>query len=400
MQRQVVVTGVGVITPIGIGKENFRDALWNGRCGIGDIARFNTQGFPVKKSAEVKDFPCRKEWEGFDRHIQFALLAAEEAIADAGLTPSDLSHPMTGMTVSSSKGGFETLEKLHEEFLKNGSVINLACIFGNFTLNAVSGHIANKYKIRGPITNVVTACSTGTHSIIAGERMIRQGDADVVLAGASESSITPLLMAGYFKMGALARDCIRPFDKNRDGFIPGEGAAILVLEEKNRAERRRAHCYGEITASFRGEEPGHITGLSQEGEVLSEGLKQLKAGAPDSGVDYINAHGTATKSGDIYETVNIKKAFGKRAGGISLSSTKSMTGHLLGSAGAVEAVVCLLAMEGNFVPPTINYVTRDPECDLDYTPNRIVKREINTAVSISIGFGGHIGILMFRKGEK
>lgn len=381
MRRRVVITGIGVVSPIGVGQDTFLAGLKEGRDGSGEITRFSTRNFPVKRACEVKG--CLPE-SGVDPFIQFGSLAAEEAFADCGMDLRRLDPGRFGIIASSSKGGMTAFSKGR---------------FGQFFPHALSTILAEKFHAEGPVKCLVAACATGTLSIIDGTGLVERDEADLVLAGASDASITPLMFAAYHQLGVYASGVMCPYDRRRDGFLVGEGAGFVTLEERESALGRGARIYGEILACAMGAETYQLTSFDPEGEALARLLRRLlvKGDLKPSEIDYLNTHGTSTREGDIYETGQIKKAFGKEARKISMSSTKSMTGHMLGASGAVEVISCLLAMKGNFVPPTVNIEEPDPACDLDYTPIRSKMKEVRIACTFSMGFGGPMGAILIRR---
>ncbi len=404
--KRVVVTGIGVITPIGVGKEAFYRSLKRGVSGVGPISRFDTSPFSVKVAAEVKDWPPgdyrESDFLSRDRFIQFSLVASDQAIRDARIKINGSSRKRMGVLISSSKGGMETFERVNRVFIEKGPSEIPPAFLSNFLSSSASSLVAERLKAGGPVSNVVSACATGTHSIMRAAEMIREEETPVMLAGSSEASLTPLILAGFSSMGALSKRNEKtpsPFDKERDGFVIGEGAGVVVLESLEHALIRRAHIYGEIAGYAWGADAHHMTSFDPGGDSIARAIEEAlnKAGLFSSELSYINAHGTATQQNDRVETVALKKALGRDVYSIPISSTKSMTGHLLGAAGSVEFIACLLALEKNFIPPTINYEHPDPDCDLDYVPNRAREREIENAISLSFGFGGHIGALIVKK---
>ena len=394
MKRKAVVTGMGVVSPIGIGLASFRRGLQGGLSGLAPITRFDTSRFPVKSACEVKDFnPSGRSTHLLDPFIRYAAAATEEALADARFEVSQMDPFRIGISVSSSKGGMHTLDRLRERFESNPSALLGARLYANAVPNFAAQWIARRWKIQGPAKCYVAACATGTVSVIEGARMIEEGEADYCLAGASDASIVPLMLAGYRQMKVLSPDGMRPFDRRRKGFVVGEGAGILFLESEESAQRRGAKIYGKILnwahSSYTG---GDALRANEEDPALSWALQRTleRSGLQAGDIHYINLHGTGTASGDLYETSEIKKAFGREAYRIPTSSTKSMTGHLLGASGAVEIIATLLAMQEGFIPPTVGLEKPDPQCDLDYTPGRSRAAKISCALSLSMGFGGHI----------
>ncbi len=401
-ESTVVITGLGIISPIGIGKEDFYKGLRGGVSGIGPISRFNTAGFPcsAKLAGEVQGFIASQGEDGIlDRYIQFASRASCEAIKDAGIDLDSLDLNRIGAVVSSSKGGMETFEKAFRNFAKDGYKTIPPHFIENLVPSGASSHIARRFKLKGGAINTVSACATGSYSIIYGYNLIKEGRLDIVIAGSSDASITPLILSGYAQMGVLSGSGMCPFDKNRNGFVVGEGASVVVMESEESAIKRGAHVYGELLGYRWLSDAYHVTALNSGEMNLARGITSIMKDLGISGkdIDYISAHGTSTRAGDKYETENIKSALGEYAKRIPISSVKSMTGHLLGASSAVEFAATLIAMEHGFIPPTINYKTPDPECDLDYTPNKMRKKDITIAMMLSMGFGGHIGVLVIKR---
>lgn len=398
--RRVVVTGMGVVTPIGIGLTAFRKNLREGNSGEAPIACFDTTNFPVKRAFEVKGFEARSHGVHIlDPFIQYAVASAGEALQNANFEPEHVDLYRVGISVSSSKGGMHTLDRFGDRLRKNPSAILGARIFANSVPNFGAQWIARRWNINGPAKCYIAACATGTVAVAEGACMVREGVVDYCLAGASDASIVPVLLAGYHNMKALARDTIKPFDKNRSGFMVGEGAGVVLLETLESAKARGARIYGEILGWAYGNEGVNPLHFEDKEDALKRTLDELmhKTHLKPSDIDYLNLHGTGTVHGDRYETSQIKKSFGKAAKHISMSATKSITGHLLGASGAVEIIASLIAMEEGFVPPTIHLEHPDPECDLDYTPLKAKSKKINTAVSVSMGFGGHVAAIALRK---
>ena len=407
--RRVVVTGLGITSPLGTGIEKNWDAIINGRSGIGPITRFDATDFPVKFAGEVTDFPedeffDKKEARKMDLFIHYALGAAVMALADSGLEINDDNAERVGVVVGSGMGGLPAIEKYHEAMSKGG-YRKISPFFIPMTIiNLAAGQISIKCGAKGPNIAPVSACATGTHSIGDAFRMIQRGDADAVIAGGTESTICPLGMGGFAVMKALStrnedpQAASRPFEKNRDGFVMGEGAGILILEEYESAKKRGAKIYGEVAGYGLTGDAYHLTAPAPGGEGAARCMQMAldTAGMNASDVDYINAHGTSTPFNDLYETLAIKSVFGEKTK-VMVSSTKSMTGHLLGAAGGIEAIFSLLAIGRGVVPPTINYIEPDPECDLDYVPNEARQADVNVVVSNSLGFGGTNASLLFRK---
>ena len=383
MKRRVVVTGLGLVTPLGIGVEKTWTAIIAGRSGVGRITRFDPSEFPSQIAAEVKnfdpaDFIEKKEIKKMDKFIQFGVAAAKMAVEDSGLRITDAIAERVGVYVGSGMGGLPAIEATHSKLLEGG-VKKVSPFFIPMTIiNLVSGHIAMMHGAKGPNSAVVTACASGTHAIGDAFKIIQRGDADVMIAGGTEAVISPLGIGGFCAMRALSvrndepEKASRPFDALRDGFVMGEGAGVVVLEELSWAERRGARIYAEVKGYGMTGDAYHMTTPSPEGEGAARCIKIAlnDAGLSIEEVDYINAHGTSTKFNDENETAAIKSVFGKRAYEMPVSSTKSMTGHLLGAAGGIEAIFSVLAMENGVIPPTMNYEFPDVECDLDYVPNK------------------------------
>lgn len=408
-----MVTGVGLVTPLGVGIDNVWQKILNGESGIAPITRFDTTKHDTKFAGEVKGFKpdeymSPKEVKRIDLFIQYALAATKIAVEDAALDMSQENAERVGVVVGTGLGGLPTLEKYHSVLLERGPGRISPFFIPMLIANEAPGHVAIQHGMKGPNLCIVTACATGTHSIGDATRIIQYGDADVMVAGGTEANLTPLTVGGFNAMKALStrndapQQASRPFEKDRDGFVVSEGAGIVILEEIEHALKRGAKIYGEVAGYGYNGDAYHITAPAPDGEGFIRCMRMaLKdAGlAPDS-VDYINAHGTSTDLNDQTETLAIKEVFKEKAYKIPVSSTKSMVGHLLGAAGAVEAVFSLLAMRDNICPPTINYETPDPACDLDYVPNKARKHDINIALSNSFGFGGTNGTLIFRRVER
>jgi 3-oxoacyl-[acyl-carrier-protein] synthase II len=409
MKRRVVVTGLGLVSPLGIGREANESALFEGKSGIGPITVFDPEAFPVKIAGEVRGFdPERyidhKEVKKMDRFIHYAVTASRMAVEESGIEINEANAERAGVMIGVGLGGLPAIEKYHDIYKQKG-VRKISPFFIPMVIsNLASGQVSILYGTKGPNTCVVTACATGTHAIGDAGRLIQYGDADILIAGGTESTITPLSVGGFSAAKALStrnddpEGASRPFDKDRDGFVIGEGAGIVVLEELEHARKRGAKIYGELAGYALNSDAYHITATAPGGEGAARCMRlALKNGGinPDE-VDYINAHGTSTMA-DATETQAIKTVFGDRARSIPVSSTKSMTGHLLGAAGGVEAIYTLIAMERGVVPPTINYHTPDPECDLDYVPNEARDHKVRVALSNSFGFGGTNGVVVFKE---
>lgn len=406
-ERRVVVTGIGPVTPVGIGLKAFWDGIVSGRPGGGDVTLFDASEFPVRTAAEVRDFDPTvfmepKAIKRTDRAIHFAVAAAKLAWDDAGTPQVEPSR--TAVVVSTGIGGLTTMLAQTRVLFDRGPGKVSAFLVPAMMPNASAGQVAMEMGFTGPNTCIVTACAAGAHGVGEGYRYILDGLADVCLAGGTEAVITPLSMAGFAQMQALSRHpdgarASRPFDAERDGFVLAEGACILVLEEAERAEARGARIYAELAGYGASADAYHITAPEPQGSgaVLATEATLADAGEPPEAVDYINAHGTSTPLNDASETRALKKVFGDHAYKVPISSTKSMTGHMLGAAGAVEAAVAALAIKEGVVPPTINYETPDPECDLDYVPNESRKADVRLALSNSFGFGGQNAVLAMRR---
>lgn len=408
--RRVVVTGVGVVSPLGTGNAINWASLTAGKSGIDRITRFDTSNFPVTFAGEVKDFNPedfieKKEVKKMDLFIHYAVAAAQLAMDDSGLTVDDTNAERVGVLVGAGLGGLPTIERYHEALLEGGYKKISPFFIPMLIINLAPGHISMRFGAKGPNVSSVSACATGTHSIGDAYHMIKRGDADAMIAGGTESTITPLGIGGFAVMKALStrnddpQAASRPFDKGRDGFVMGEGAGIVVLEEYESAKRRGAKIYGEVVGYGLTGDAYHLTAPAPGGEGAARCMRMALNGAginPED-VDYINAHGTSTPMNDLYETMAIKTVFGDYAKKVMVSSTKSMTGHLLGAAGGIEAVFSLMTMQNGVVPPTVNYSEPDPECDLDYVPNTARDAKVTYALSNNFGFGGTNASLLFKK---
>lgn len=409
-KRRVVITGVGMITPLGIGVEQSWNGLLAGRSGIRKITQFDAANFATRIAGEVEGFNPEdyiepKEIKKMDRFIHFALAAAQMAMDDSGLKITDENAERAGVIVGSGIGGLRSIEHYHSVLLEKGPRRITPFFIPMLVVNLASGQISIRFGAKGPNSAVVTACATGSHAIGDAFKIIQRGDADAMIAGGTEAVITPLGIGGFNAMKALStrndepEKASRPFDMDRDGFIMGEGAGIMVLESLETALERGAGIYAEIAGYGMAADAYHITAPTPDGEGAARCMKMaLKdAGVEPSAVNYINAHGTSTKAGDEIETYAIKTVFGEYAYKIPVSSTKSMTGHLLGAAGGVESVISSLIIKDDIIPPTINLDTPDPECDLDYVPKQARRTAVNYALSNSFGFGGTNACLLFRK---
>ncbi len=412
--RRVAITGVGMVSPLGIGNSENWSALIAGRCGIGPITRFDASAFTARIAGEVKGFdPARfiekKEIKKMDIFIHYAMGAAHFVMEDSGLPVSDSNRERIAVVVGSGIGGLPIIEDTMRRYVEssgNPRVISAFFITG-LIVNEAGGNISIKYGLKGPNLATVTACTTGAHAIGEAYRMIQHGDADAAIAGGTEAVITPLAVGGFAVMRALSTrnddpaGASRPWDRDRDGFVISEGAGLVVLEEMEAARKRGARIYAELVGYGMSGDAYHIAAPSEDGDgparVMRNALKD--AGVAPEDIQYINAHGTSTPTGDKVETVAIKKVFGDHAYRLAVSSTKSMTGHLLGAAGGLETAICALAVYHGVMPPTINYQTPDPECDLDYVPNEARQAPIRYALSNSFGFGGTNGSLILKKME-
>jgi len=404
----VVVTGLGAVTPLGIGVRPTWDAVLAGRSGVGPITRFDASAFPTRFAAEVKGFRPEefiepREIRRMDLFIQYAMAAAAGAVEDAGLSVDEASADRVVVYMGTGLGGLSTLERYHEVYLKEGPRKISPFFIPMLITNLAPGHIAMKYGFKGPNITTTTACAASSHAIGEALVAIRRGACDVAVAGGTEATITPLGLGGFCSMKALSTRnddparASRPFDRDRDGFVMGEGAAILVLEEAEVARRRGARIYAEVCGYGASADAYHVTAPSPGGEGAARCMQAAlaDAGLRPEEVDYINAHGTSTPYNDATETMAIKTVFGDHARRVMVSSTKSMTGHLLGAAGALESLFCVLAIREGAVPPTINYTTPDPECDLDYVPNEARAARLRYVLSNSFGFGGTNSCLVF-----
>jgi 3-oxoacyl-[acyl-carrier-protein] synthase II len=413
LQRRVVVTGVGLITPVGNSVETTWSALMQGRSGVDYIKKFDVEKFPVKFAAEVKDFDPldyveKKEARKMGAFIHYAIAASDEAIKDSGLQITGETAEQVGTYISSGIGDFWAIEREHSKLLDEGPHRVSPFFIPSAIVNLAAGQVSIRHGAKGPNSATATACAAGAHAIGDSFRLIQRGDADAMICGGAESAITPMSVAGFAAMRALStrnddpQHASRPFERDRNGFVIGEGAGIVILEELETARRRGAKIYAEIVGYGMTADAFHITMPDETGSgairVMQKALKD--AGVETGAVDYINAHGTSTPYNDKFETAAIKKVFGGHAYELAVSSTKSMTGHLLGAAGGIEGVFSVLAIHHGTAPPTTNYVNPDPECDLDYVPNEPRELEVNYALSNSFGFGGTNAALLFKKYEE
>jgi 3-oxoacyl-[acyl-carrier-protein] synthase II len=411
-RRRVVVTGLGAVTPVGNDVATTWRALLAGTSGAGPITKFDASAHAVKFACEVKGFDAaaymdRKEARRYDSYTQYALAAAVQAMADAGLGDGGHAYEeeRTGVIVGSGIGGLKTFEEQHSQFIERGPKVISPFFIPMFISDIAAGIVSMRFNAKGPNYATVSACATSAHAIGDSFRAIQYGDADIMITGGAEATVTPMAIGGFANMKALSErndspaTASRPFDATRDGFVLGEGGAIVILEELEHARARGARIYAEIVGYGMTGDAYHLTAPAPEGEgaqrAMRRALQDAKL-APDE-VQYINAHGTSTPANDLNETKAIKAVFGDAASRLNVSSTKSSTGHMLGAAGAVEFVVSSLAVREGKIPPTINYGTPDPECDLNYTPNTHVEREVTAALSNSFGFGGHNVSLAVRR---
>jgi len=409
-RRRVVVTGLGLVCPVGNGVDEAWQNVIAGRSGITGITRFDAAAFPSRIAGEVKGFDVgaylsAKEARRYDVFIHYGLAAAIQAIRDSGLDAAREDPDRIGCVIGSGIGGLPLIEATHNEYLRGGPRKISPFFVPGTIINMIAGQLSIMYGLRGPNLAIVTACTTSNHCIGEGGRLIEYGDADVMVAGGSESTISPLGVGGFTAPRALSTrnddpaTASRPWDKDRDGFVLGEGAGIVVLEEYERARRRGARIYAELAGYGMSADAFHITAPAGDGDgaarCMTNALKNARM-SPDQ-VDYINAHGTSTQLGDIAETVAVKRCFGAHAAKLAMSSTKSMTGHLLGAAGGIEAVFSALAVHRQIAPPTANLFNADPACDLDYVPLKAREMSIRAALSNSFGFGGTNGTLIFSR---
>ncbi len=409
MSRRVVVTGVGLVSPVGIGTEATWQAVLQGKSGIGAITEFDSTDFACRIAGEVKGFDPykyieKKEVKKMGRFIQFAIAASECALGSSGLKVDAENEEQVGVYIGSGIGGFEVIEREHKILLEHGPRRISPFFIPATIINLASGYVSIRTGAKGPNSATATACTTSAHSIGDSFKIIQRGDADAMICGGAEACISPMGIGGFAAMRALStrnedpEHASRPWDKDRDGFVVGEGAGILILEELDSAKRRGARILAEMVGYGMSGDAFHVTAPSENGEgayrVMRNALRD--AGLEPVQIDYINAHGTSTAMGDRIETLAIKRCFGERAYQIAVSSTKSMTGHLLGGAGGLEAGLTVLAIRDQIAPPTMNHEAPDPECDLDYVPNHARPLAIEYALSNSFGFGGTNGALIFK----
>ncbi len=409
MKKRVVITGMGVVSSLGFGVDKFWNAVKEGKSGINSVGRFDTANFTTKVAAEIKDFEPteymdRKEAKRMDLYTQYAMAAAKMAVEGSGLDLEKIDKFRFGVVVGSGVGGIDTLESQHDVLQQKGPGRVSPFFIPMMIANMASGRIAIQYGAKGFNECVVTACATSSNAIGDAFKVIQRGDADIMITGGAEASITPLSFAGFCSMKAMSTIedpsiACRPFDAERDGFVMGEGAGIVIIEEYEHAVKRGANIIAELVGYACTNDAYDIVAPAPEGEG---GARCMKLAVDDAGIKpedigYINAHGTSTEYNDKFETAAIKTVFGDYAKKVPVSSTKSMTGHLLGAAGAIEVIITALSLKEGFIPPTINYKTPDPECDLDYVPNKGRTADIKFALSNSLGFGGHNASLVLKK---
>jgi 3-oxoacyl-[acyl-carrier-protein] synthase II len=411
MKRRVVVTGLGAITPVGNDVATTWRAIVDGHSGAAPITKFDTTNFPVTFACEVKGFdPAlymdRKEAKRADPYTQYAVGASVQAMSDAGLTPENFGDPdRVGVIIGSGIGGLKSFEEQHDVYRERGQSKISPFFIPMFIADIAAGIVSMRFNAKGPNYATVSACATSAHAIGDAFRTIQYGDADIMITGGSEATVTPMAIGGFANMKALSErnespaTASRPFEAGRDGFVMGEGAGIVILEELEHAKARGARIYAEIVGYGATGDAHHLTAPAPEGEGAQRAMRRAMkdAGVTAADIDYINAHGTSTPANDLNETKAIKAVFGECAKKIHVSSTKSMTGHMLGAAGAVEFIFCGLATRDSIIPPTINYETPDPDLDLNYTPNKAVKHQVKLALSNSFGFGGHNVSLAIRR---
>lgn len=411
-KRRVVITGVGVVSPVGNDARTFWASLLAGKSGIGPVTLFDASEFPTRIAGEVKDFDPsaymdKKDVKRTDRFVQFAIAATKMALEDARLKVEELDPERIGVYIGSGIGGLATWEEQHRVLLEKGPRRVSPFLIPMMIANMASGQVSIQFGLKGPNSAPISACATGTHAIGDAFKIIQRGEADVMVAGGTEATIRPLAFAGFCAAKAMStrndepEKASRPFDKDRDGFVMGEGAGVLILEELEHAKRRGAPILAEVIGYGMSADAFHLTQPDPDGDGAKRSmLAALRdAGIRPEEVDYINAHGTSTELNDKIETQAIKAAFGEHAYKLAVSSTKSMTGHMLGAAGAVEAIATALALRDQILPPTINYETPDPECDLDYVPNEARRARVQVALSNSFGFGGHNATIALKRYE-
>ena len=409
--RRVVVTGMGAITPIGLNVEEFWNGLKEGKTGFGEITHFDSSDFKVHLAAEVKDFQPKeymnpKDARRMELFCQYAVAAAKEAMEQSGLDMEKEDPFAVGCSIGSGIGSLQTIEREHEKYLQKGPNRMGPLMVPMMISNMAAGNVSIQLGLRGKNINVVTACATGTHSIGEAYRSIQCGDADVMFAGGTEAAVTPIGVGGFAALTALStstdpKRCSIPFDKERDGFVLGEGAGVVVLEELEHAKARGAHILAEVVGYGATADAYHITSPIEDGSGAARAMENAikEAGIEPKDVAYINAHGTSTHHNDLFETVAIKKVFGEQAKDVKVNSTKSMIGHLLGAAGAVEFITCVKSIQEGFIHQTVGYQVPDEECDLDYVTEGPLEMDVKYALSNSLGFGGHNATLLVKRFE-
>ncbi len=410
MKRRVVITGLGAITPVGHNVNETWDNLLKGVSGFDMITRFDASNFSTKFAAEVKNFNPEehfdlKESRKLDLYTQFALVASREAVADAGLKDANLDPDMVGVITGAGIGGILTLEEEIGKYIAQGPRRISPFFIPKMISNIAAAHIAIENCFKGVNFNITSACASANHAIGTAFRTIQYGDADVMISGGTEAAVTPVAVAGFGALRALStrnddpRTASRPFDKERDGFVMSEGAAILVLEELEHAKARGAKIYAEIVGYGASDDAYHITAPLEDGSGSTKCMQMAlrDAGLQPQDIQYINAHGTSTPLNDKGETMSIRNAFGEHAYKLKVNSTKSMVGHMLGAAAGIEAIVCCKTIQTGWIHPTMNLVNSDPDCDLDYVPNKAIQMDVNTALSNSLGFGGHNSAIIIKK---
>ncbi|MGZ0049803.1 beta-ketoacyl-ACP synthase II [Brevibacillus gelatini] len=413
MKRRVVITGVGVVSPVGNDAQTFWNSLLEGKSGIDRLTAFDASDFPTQIAGEVKDFNPelyldKREIRRTDRFVQFGLAAAKMAVEDAKLEITPENAERVGVYIGSGIGGLSTWEEQHSVLLEKGPRRVSPFFIPMLIANMASGAVSIQFGAKGPTSSAITACATGTNAIGDALRLIQFDHADVMIAGGAEATVRPMAFAGFCSAKAMStrndepQKASRPFDKDRDGFVMGEGAGVLILEELEHAKKRGANIIAEVIGYGMSADAHHITAPSPGGEGAARCMKNAlrDAGIDPTEVDYINAHGTSTDQGDIAETLAIKEVFGEHAYKLAVSSTKSMTGHLLGATGGVEAIATAFALRDQVLPPTINLENPDPECDLDYVPNHARKATVRVAVSNTFGFGGHNATVVLKRYEE
>lgn len=410
LKNRVVVTGIGVVSPVGNNKEEFWDNILAGRSGAGIVDYFDTDGLTSKIACQVKDFKPenyldKKEIKRMDKFVQYATVAAKMAVDDSNIPLDDINKDRFGVILGTGIGGINTFQEQHQRLLDKGAKRVSPFFIPMMIGNMASGQVSMSLGAKGPNETIVTACASATNAIGEAFKNIQRGDSDIMITGGTEASITKLSMAGFCSMKALStrndepEKASRPFDKDRDGFVIGEGSGVLLLESLDHALKRGANIYAEIIGYGMSADAYHLTAPAPEGEGAkrSMSLAIKDGGINPEDIDYINAHGTSTPYNDKFETEAIKNLFLEHSKNLYISSTKSMTGHLLGAAGGVEAIACALALKNGIIPPTINYENNDEECDLNYVPNEPIKKDIDYALSNSLGFGGHNATIALKR---